>query len=79
MNDKFTEEELTNAQQVFDVFVQERQGVSNCTRCGCEHEYLPWTKFSREVQIENSLVLGWAICPVNDEPLLFIVGHGDDE
>ncbi len=44
--------------------------IDRCPRCGGFHNRLKHRKFRKPVEIENSVYIGWAVCPKTKEPML---------
>lgn len=61
-----------NENIVFNAFVDEKLGVQECSKCLMTHETLEWKKYITPVIIEDTRILGWAMCPLTNEPILFI-------
>ena len=68
---KHTEEELTNALKVLSELIETSQGIVGCNKCGEDHLSMTWKAYKTPVEIDDTLVLGWSICPLTSEPILF--------
>lgn len=53
--------------------------ISNCARCGGEHERISISKLTRPVECELGIFNYWAPCPASGEPILVSVESDEQE
>lgn len=44
--------------------------ISNCARCGENHEHIWFSRFTRPIVCDGMVNNYWAMCPVTREPII---------